>query len=281
MYAQGMNTEFGGSDLRVHWWVQYEVAARKIQRAFRSWNIARQFRRNYSRKLKMALSSFMYLPTLEDSFRNIVAEACTFENKACLWRAAVELRRAHKIHNTDLIMRSLIDSAGDQSRSVVLLGTKDYSLLNKADIPNKLRKMFLPTLEMRTEVDPYRKLLATSLRKLPGNETMAGDDTSYSAVRQNNVNIIRSLRGIKGKQIVYEKSREQQRAELFSILNSVVERSFFSRNHFGSKDHKKSQKVPQTATVVSRGWLDRQREEMLAPSMDSLIAKPGILRGSV
>lgn len=270
MFAQGIAN--GTNDMRVWWWVQYELSATKIQRAFRSWNYARQFRRNYSRKLKILSGTTSNVPNLEESFRNIVSEDSTFDNKMCFWRAAVELRRAHKVHRTDLIIRALIDSGGDQSRAVVLLGTKDYAFLNKADVPMKLRRMFLPSMDSRTDtVDPCRPLMAESLRNMTRGVNEDGGDTFGG--RQNSVNIIRALRGAKGKQIVYEKSREQRRAELFSILNSVVERSFLSKNHFGSKEHKRAQKVLHPPTIASKGWLDRQREEMMTPNLDSLIGR--------
>jgi hypothetical protein len=272
---------YGTGDMRVHWWVQYELAAKRIQRAFRRWNCACQFRRNYSRKQKILLTTPAYTPTLEESFRGVVSGQCTLENKLCIWRAAVELRRAHKIHSTDLIIRALIDSAGDQSRAVVLLGTKDYALLNKADVPVKLRRMFLPSMESRKAVlDPYRDLLASSVRHLNRSRYDDGENAAFSAVRQNNINVVRALKNANGQRIIYEKSREQMREELFSILNAVVERSYLSKNHHGSKEFAKTQKTQHPATVTSRNWLNRQYEEMLSPNLDSLISRPGTYRNS-
>jgi hypothetical protein len=272
---------YGAGDLRVHWWVHYELAAKRIQRAFRRWNCACQFRRNYSRKQKILSTTPVYTPSLEESFRSIVSGQCTLEHKLCFWRAAVELRRAHKIHSTDLIIRALIDSAGDQSRAVVLLGTKDYALLNKADVPVKLRRMFLPTVEARkATLDPYRVLLASSVRHLNSGEYEDGEHTAFSAVRQNNINVVRALKNAKGQRIVYERSREQTREELFSILNAVVERSYLSKNHHGSKEFAKTQRTQHPASTTSKSWLNRQYEEMLSPSLDSLIARPGIHRNS-
>jgi hypothetical protein len=217
-------------------------------------------------------------PTLEDSFRNTVAGDSIFAEKMCLWRGAVELRRAHKVHSTDLIIRALIDSAGDLSRAVVLLGTKDYALLNNSGISAKLRKLFLPTIEGNSQPQSHKELLMSSIRKTLSFDMNGIDDNDNirngMSFKQNNVNVIRSLRGLKGKQIVYEQSREEKRTELFNILNSVVECAYLSKNHNGAKDHRKNQKIPHNATQKSRTWLEKQNEQMLSQTLDYLIPKP-------
>lgn len=216
------------------------------------------------------------IPSLEESFRNIISEECSFDDKMAFWRGAIELRRAHKAHNTDLIVRSMIDSTGELSRAIVLMGTKDYTILNKAEIPMKLRRIFLPKIGGNLQHSEYRDLMMSSLRRTMNNNTLCTSDNQYndgSNLRQNNVNIIRALRGIKGKQIVYEQDRQQLRAELFSILNTVVERSYFSKNHIGNKDHKKNQKVPGQATARSKDYLARHRELLHSGTLDNLLAK--------
>lgn len=215
------------------------------------------------------------IPTLEDGFRSIISEDGTFEDKMAFWRGAIELRRAHKIHSTDLIVRSLIDSEGELSRAIVLMGTKDYALLNKAELPMKLRRIFMPKVDVSNAHSEYRNLMISSLRRTLSNTspTLEGQLNEGNNGRQNNVNVIRALRGIKGKQIVYQQDRAELRAELFSILNSVVERSYFSKNHIGNKDFKKNQKVPGRATARSKGYLERHRELVNSGNFDYLLAK--------
>lgn len=276
----------GTNDLRVQWWVQYEIAARKIQRAFRCWNSARHFRRSYSRKMKIELASKPVFPTLEDSFRNVIAEDASFDNKMTVWRAAIELRRAHKAHSTDLILRALIDSGGDLSRAIVLMGTKDYALLNKGELPSKLRRIFLPKLETQTisVENPFQPMLMASLRKTMNLNHICDDDNNPMnniSFKQNSVNIIRSLRGLKGKQIVYEQSREEKRAELFLILNTVVERAFMSANHVGSKDFKRAQRIPHILSAKSAARLEKQNMEMMSPTLEYLMPKPFALKESI
>jgi hypothetical protein len=228
--------------------------------------------------LKIEATNTIRIPTIEDSFRNTVAGDSTFAEKMCLWRGAVELRRAHKVHSTDLIIKALIESAGDLSRAVVLLGTKDYAMLNKSGISAKLRKLFLPTMETSSHQQSHKELLMASLRKTLSIDFSGDEDNdnirNSMSFKQNNVNVIRSLRGLKGKQIVYEQSREEKRAELFNILNSVVERAYLSKNHSSSKDHRKNQKAPHNATQKSRMWLEKQNEQMLSQTLDYLIPKP-------
>ena len=290
MQKEGLSeAEAYTNDLRIQWWTQYEIAARKIQRCFRCWNTSRYFRRNYSRKLKLEEKVTHTFPSLEESFRNVIYEDSCFADKMCIWRGAIELRRAHKVHNTDLIIRSLIDSKGDLARAIVLLGTKDYAILNKADISLKLRRIFLPKLETinhhtsdgisnsrSNSNNQYRDLLLSSLRKtLPiDNNGEIINSKTETYFQHNNVNVIRSLRNMKKneKQIIYEKSREDKRIELLNILNSTIEKAYFSHNHIGYKEYKIKQKQPNTATIttISKEYLYKQNELLLSSSMEYL-----------
>jgi len=268
--------------VRTHWWVQYELAARKIQRQFRCWNTARHFRRNYSRKLKIESQHNSTFPGTEDSFRNIISEEYSFEDKMALWRGAIELRRAHKVHNTDLIVRALIESAGEIGRATVLLGTREFAMVHKQEIPAKLRRMFMPKM-VTTAKQPsaHHELMMSSLRKTLNLNEFNGEvlDTG-GTTRLNNINLIRTLRGTKGKQITYQQDREEQRLELFSILNSTLDRSYFSRNHIGNKDFKKNQKLPSHSTAKSKEWIGRFDEVLFTENLHYLLHKQRLTQSS-
>ena len=261
------------NDVQIHLWVQYELAARKIQRQFRCWHTARHFRRSYSRKVKVESQYTPAFPAVEEGFRSIISENGSFEDKMVFWRGAIELRRAHKAHNTDQVVRALIESAGDVGRATVLLGTKEFAMVNKGNLPVKLRKMFMPDMvaSSRQLPSPHHELMMESLRKTINlNNEMY--DTSGGG-RLNNVNFIRNLRGTKGKKITYQEDRDERRLELFGILNSVLERSYFSRSHIGNKDYKKCQKLPGNTGIKSKVYLSRHDEFLKSDNLEYLLGK--------
>ena len=191
------------------------------------------------------------------------------------WRGAIEIRRAHKAHNTDLIVRALIESAGEIGRSTVLLGTKEFAMVHKQEIPAKLRRMFMPkivcTAKPRTA---HHELMMSSLRKtLNVNELNDEYLDTGGTMRLNNINLIRTLRGTKGKQITYQRDREEQRVELFNILNSTLDRSYFSCNHIGNKDFKKNQRLSSHSTAKSKEIIAKFDDLLYTENLDYLLPK--------
>jgi hypothetical protein len=272
-------------EVKIHRWAQFEIAAQKIQRIFRSWNCARNFRRNYARKLHLDAQSENFQPSLEEAFRNIIADDSTFEDKMSFWRGVVELRRAHKAHSTDVIIRALIDSKGDLNRSISLLGVKDFVHVHRADLPIKLRNMFLPVLESNPpQSTALTELLMESMRKSLDLNRLNGqveDDDANPFITggvQNRVNVVRALRTInswnsgtssKGKNIIYQQDPRERKQELFNILNSALKTTYFTKNHFGNKDFKKLQKLPSAAaSESSKAIINRHTEQLHYESFD-------------
>eukprot|EP01032_Pedospumella_encystans_P035255 gene35255-39877_t len=209
-------------------------------------------------------------PAIEEGFRSIISENGSFEDKMAFWRGAIELRRAHKAHNTDQVVRALIESSGDVGRSTVLLGTKEFAMVNKGNLPVKLRKMFMPDIiaTSRPLLSPHHELMMESLRKTINLNEMYDNG---GGGRLNNVNFIRSLRGTKGKKITYQEDRDDRRLELFSILNSVLERSYFSRSHIGNKNYKKCQKLPGNTGIRSKVYLSKHDEFLKSDNLEYLL----------
>lgn len=135
-------------DIRIYLWTQYEIAARKIQRQFRCWNVSRHFRRSYTRKKWIiAAQPKKAKRSLEQSFREVIQGTSDFDDNMAFWRGIIELRRAHSSHSTDTAIRALIEAKGDLNRAISLLGTKDFVQLNSANIAMKLRKLLLPNVQ--------------------------------------------------------------------------------------------------------------------------------------
>lgn len=200
-----------------------------------------------------------------------------------LWRGAIELRRAHKVHNTDLIVRALIESAGEIGRATVLLGTKEFAMVHKQEIPAKLRRMFMPKMVTAAkQPSPHHELMMSSLRKTLNLNELHDEmilDTG-GTTRLNNINLIRTLRGTKGKQITYQQDRDEQRLELFNILNSTLDRSYFSRNHIGNKDFKKNQKLSSHSTAKSKECIGMFDDVLCTENLDYLLPKQRLRQSS-
>jgi hypothetical protein len=241
-----------GSAERLHRWAQYEVAARRIQNAFRCWNYSRHFKRAYARKRKGERTRVQRAQpkgALEQSFLRIVSEEGSFEDKMAFWRGAIELRRSYKAHSTDLCVRAFIEAAGELGRAKVHLGTSDWCVINKADISSKLKQVFLPKLFPTKTNSNYQQMLLSSLqRAIQVDDSMAG----------NRLNMIRSLRT--KSRVVFQP--EQRKNELFSLLNDVVSRTYFSKNHFGNKSAAKLQKMPGKSTARSKRVLEESGEKI-------------------
>jgi acyl-CoA-binding protein len=165
------------------------------------------------------------MPSLSDSFQRIVSEQASFEDRMTFWRGAVELRRAHREHSSDLLMKAMIDSKADLSRSIVLLGTKSFIEKNSHDIPLKLRDLFSPRL------DP--------------------NDRVTKGLVFNGTAIVGTLRLNAVKQLKGSKQRDDNRSELLSLVNSLAHRACFSKSHHGHRLHKKLQRVEDDARCSS------------------------------
>jgi hypothetical protein len=80
------------------------------------------------------------------NFARCLRNKATFDEKLSVWRAIIELRRGHPNMSTHICMKAMLESNGDISRAMVLMGDETYHLKNEGDVPLHLRTMFMPYL---------------------------------------------------------------------------------------------------------------------------------------
>lgn len=64
----------------------------------------------------------------KDSWRHIIDGSASFEDKMATWRNVIELRRGHRDLSTDVCLKALIETHGELSRAIPLLGSKDFTI---------------------------------------------------------------------------------------------------------------------------------------------------------
>ncbi len=241
------------NEARLKLWMSYELSAIKIQRLYRCWKFSHAFRSNIARKLNMKKYKLNSVPNLSDCFKRIINEESTHEEKMNFWRSIIELRKAHNTHSTDTLIKALVESKGDLSRAITLIGTKEFVAVNTTDLTIKVRKLFLPIPSLR-----HRDINLTNNSNYHNNRPNHTNLNSSSTnpfsqttnllptSASNNIDLIRSLR---------EKKRQSKKSELHDVLNSVLARAYFSKNHANKsskQDVKKLQKQVNTHTVKAK-----------------------------
>ncbi len=275
MYARTTEKrgEFASNDARLKLWISFELAAIKIQRVYRCWKFSHSFRNSISRRLLRRDWKPISFPNLPESFKSIINEESNYEEKMCFWRSIIELRRAHPTFTTDLLIKSLIESKGDAGRSITLLGTKEFVMVNGSELSGKVRKLLLPQPSLRHRNihsnDPFVSenvnIIGSYDQSNYSNNRTYGTATINNTIQNNmkatnNIELIRSLR---------EKKRIMQKNELFEILHAVLSKSYFSKNHTRGKDKqlenleiRKTQKLPNAHTVRAK-YAQQQKVEMV------------------
>lgn len=230
----------------VNTWVKYEMAARRIQKAYISWR-----RPSLLFKNKTMTSSFMdkkssimrqhtvVIPNTIHSFNRILTGRASFSEYMTLWRAVADFRRLYPAHATDLIVKTLIEAGGDVGKTTNLLGSQEYCLKHQSDLPVKLKELFLP---------PVTISKGGALSSAQSVAIGAIDDTLHSAavgaasaMHGSKMDLIRTLR---------ERQRQLKRSELLEVLSSTIATSYFSKHHYGTKNHHTLQKAVNKASSV-------------------------------
>ena len=209
-------------------WINKTLSAIRIQKCFRNWKVRLAYissKYSVPFKSKQQQSCGQGLK-LSDCFQNTISNTATLEEKMLVWRSIIELRRSHKANSTDTIIKGIIEAEGDLQRSAVLLGTKEFYQKQKSDLPNKLRKLFLP-LYLSPKISD----------DLLQNGWM---DYSYSINERSNENPTTSNSRISLIRSLREKQKLLKKKKLFDSLNTALNTSYFSKNHFGSKIQKKN-----------------------------------------
>ena len=80
------------------------------------------------------------------NFKKCLKNKASFDEKMSVWRAIIELRRGHRAMGVDVCMKALLESNGDISRAMVLMGDSTYALKNEGSLPLHLRTLFMPFL---------------------------------------------------------------------------------------------------------------------------------------
>ena len=80
------------------------------------------------------------------NFNLCLRNKATFDEKMSVWRALIELRRGHPLMSPHICLKAMIESNGDLSRAMVLMGDQTYHLKNEGNVPKHLRQMFMPFL---------------------------------------------------------------------------------------------------------------------------------------
>lgn len=306
-------------NVKLQWWIRYQIAASVIQRNFRCWRLRRYIRSQAARRAAMPVAARVNddvtIP-LSTVFRDIINGTASFKETMSFWRAAIELRRAHPSHSTDMIVRALMNSEGDLPRAIVLLGSKDFVMKNnRGDLPPQLRSVFIPHITAFTQSAANSDYLLHSTMwrsmqhaaSIPSNSQKQqqhswnnnghafenGEATGKSGLFSNGagnthhtgINAIRSLRNSQGQRH-HHHHQQHKRSELFEILDDVLAKSYFSKNHVGGSGGSKggggttkhslkhAQRSPNktAANVKSRTLLEAN--DHLNRTMDYLSAKP-------
>jgi hypothetical protein len=142
-------TDGRAQEKQIRQWVRFELAARKIQRAWRSWQRLLKLRALLKSRRGPVRLVTPASESLSACFKNIVQGRASFDDKMTLWRAVAELRRSHSSPCTDLILRALIEAKGEHARASCLLGMKEFCESSKAVLSPKLKDLFLPSFEKR------------------------------------------------------------------------------------------------------------------------------------
>lgn len=192
-------------------WKRYHHAAFIIQKSYHKWKSIISFERvstvinkNNASDVKKRNKKV----TLHSIINNVMYRKASYQELITIWKAAIELRRAHNFHKTDILLKSLANSNCDLARSLVLLGNEEFSLKNDKALTKNIRMEFLPT-------DQNIKRPSLTHHK-NGDAGITGIDLVF-ALRQ------RQLSN-KGYNI---SNRNMQ-------LSTLMYKSYFSKHHYGS-----------------------------------------------
>ena len=104
----------------------------------------------------------------KDSWRHILDGSANFEDKMAVWRNVIELRRCHRELSTDVCLKALVETHGELSRAIPLLGSKDFTIQAdyRAELGVDFRNLLNPYIDNTTikgdtlKAEKFRKLRA-------------------------------------------------------------------------------------------------------------------------
>jgi hypothetical protein len=129
-------------------WETYNHAAFKIQEAYRRWRMTQITRRRIKYKIGNKIKqSFPGNPG--KCWANVIENKGTHAEKMAMWRNIVELRRAHRNSSTELCIKALVQTHGELSKAITLLGSSEFGFQSHFGPP-------LPE-DIKESLNPYRK----------------------------------------------------------------------------------------------------------------------------
>lgn len=218
-------------DVRLKQWIRYELAARKIQRNYRQWRqyfyTYRRIKLNSLKRLNRSYDlSYKYSKVDRsrqalDNFQAVIQQTATFDNKCAFWRKLIDLKKSFPDRNTDNIIRAMIEANGDMSRSMILLGSKEFLMQNSQSLPSTVKSVFIPFVgpfnQQASNYDAkFTKTLFSSTNKFADTSTPVGPSTPDK--RGRNTEFIRSLRN---------QHVQRKKQDLMDTFMRVIEKSYF------------------------------------------------------
>jgi hypothetical protein len=177
-----------------------------------------------------------------------------YQDKRAMWHKAIEMRRAHGRHDTDMILKSLLQAKSDTSRALTLVGNIEFSVRNDMELSQKTRLQLLPIdLPARhASNDSGNVSRDLDLESVPHNASYDGNEVSHKAV-----DMVRMLRERAKLDMTYKKSIAKSNdhgsrgnsvgvgpTTEDTILSKVLLGSYYSRNqangHHGLKRYDKT-----------------------------------------
>lgn len=129
-------------------WEIYNLSAFKIQEAYRRWKMIqitrRRIRNMIGNKSKVSVTG-----NTAKCWTNVIENKGTHAEKMAMWRNVVELRRAHRHSSTELCIKALVQTHGELSKAITLLGSSEFGFQSHFGPP--LRE------DIKESLNPYRK----------------------------------------------------------------------------------------------------------------------------
>ena len=205
-------------------------AAKVIQHAFRVWKLNRMtFPTSYRLKSKIPPT-----PPTALAWESLPFGRGSYHERIALWRAVIELRRAHPHFCTDVCLRALILAEGNLQRALIIIANPEFHLSAQSglDLSFEQRCLFLPFVESTPlkleEAQSGRRLDPKAAKKINVNLRL------YHYI----MNVDTGGRGMsQGMTRFLEKSKKirEEKKMSFTVMDysDTLYRSFFSLSYEG------------------------------------------------
>eukprot|EP00602_Paraphysomonas_sp_CaronLab_P003833 CAMPEP_0185039142 /NCGR_PEP_ID=MMETSP1103-20130426/35683_1 /TAXON_ID=36769 /ORGANISM="Paraphysomonas bandaiensis, Strain Caron Lab Isolate" /LENGTH=235 /DNA_ID=CAMNT_0027577913 /DNA_START=54 /DNA_END=761 /DNA_ORIENTATION=+ len=101
-------------------WERANIAAYRIQAAFRNWRMLQFTRKRYKKISKKPTEKG------QTSWEKVMTNKASHDEKMSAWRNVIELRRAYSEYTTEVCIKALLHTNGDLSSALPLLGGRDF-----------------------------------------------------------------------------------------------------------------------------------------------------------